>query len=142
MNIRYELMYKYICYQEEKEKNKLLREIENDRLDAESRLFLMNSVARRFRDMQDANNEKTNFYISFMTNGEQLLDKEYLKEFKNYCYSPDEILNYATSIASDYGIVGHSYIRDYYTEYDFSVNLLEEKRTKQNHVQTLVKRGK
>ena len=28
MNIRYELMYKYICYQEEKERSQLLQELE------------------------------------------------------------------------------------------------------------------
>ena len=32
------------------------------------------------------------------------------------------------------------YIKDYFTEYNFSVNLLEEKKTKQGHSQTLVKR--
>lgn len=143
MNIRYELMYKYICYIEENEKKALLQEVEktNNKLDLEARLFIMNIVAKRFRQSQEDNYGKTNFYISFTTNGKQLLDKGYAKEFEKFSYCPDDILKYAVSIAGDYGIVAHYYMRDYYTEYDFSINLLDEKKTKQNHTQTLVRRG-
>ena len=100
----------------------------------------MKSIVTKFRKMQEDNPEKTNFHISFTTNGNQILDKGYTKDFKEFSYSPNDILGYAMSISSDYGITCSSYIKDYFTEYNFSVNLLEEKKTKQGHIQTLIKR--
>ncbi len=143
MNIKYELMYKYICYQEEKERNELLEKIEatDQRLDAESRLFIMNVISR-FRKMQEEDHDKTNFFLSFMSYGDRLLSTEDSKCFKGLKCLPGDVLAHATSISHEYGIVGNGYVSDDITYYNFSVNLLEEKKTKQGHVQTLTKRKK
>ena len=93
----------------------------------------MKSIVAKFRKMQEDNPKKTNFHISFTTNGNQILDKGYAKDFKEYSYSPNDLLKYAISISSDYGIACNSYVKDYFTEYNFSVNLLVEKKTKQGH---------
>lgn len=144
MNIRYELMYKYICYQEEKERNKLLQELQttDDKLDIQARLFLMDSIIMKFRFMQQDDNEKTNFFIQYVCNGNELLTTELIGDLNYFDYKPGEILRQASLIAADYGITSSSYTDDYATYYNFSVNLLEEKKTKQGHVQTLTQRKK
>ena len=144
MNIRYELMYNYICYQEEKEKNLLLQKLEknNDRLDIQARLFIIDSIIMKFRYMQKEDNDKTNFFIQYVCNGDDLLTTENIGEFREYDFTPGEILRYASLIAQDYGIKSSAYVDDYATYYNFSVNLLEEKKTKQGHVQALTQRKK
>ena len=93
MNIRYELMYQYICHQEEKEKNKLLQDLEKtgDRLDIQAKLFLLDVIFMKFRFMQQEDNEKTNFFVQYVCDGDTLLTTEYSGEFSCYEYSPAEI---------------------------------------------------
>ena len=144
MNIRYELMYQYICHQEEKEKNKLLQDLEKtgDRLDIQAKLFLLDVIFMKFRFMQQEDNEKTNFFVQYVCDGDTLLTTEYSGEFSCYEYSPAEILKHAVVLASAFGITASTYSDNYATYYNFSVNLLDEKQTRQGHTQTILQRGK